>query len=207
MQNSKSPLHKIRIASPCTADWAEMTGDARRRFCGECKLNVYNLSAMTEKEAESFLIESEGKLCVRFYRRADGTILTQDCPVGWAKIKQRVSKIATAAFSLIAGFLGGVLNFNLLENINKEAFKKAFVEAVKDEPKLSEEQFSEEFIPVVGEPGFVVEEGKPLIDGSLFTPGQNKSGLMRRQKSPGWANGRTENLRVVKVYVKSENDR
>lgn len=210
MQNSRSPLDKIRIASPCAADWTEMLGDARRRFCAECKLNVYNLSAMAREEAENLLMESEGNICVRFYRRADGTILTQNCPVGWAKIKQRVSKIATVAFSLIAGFFVGVLNFNLLENINKEAFKKAFVEAVKDEPKISEEQFSEEFTPVAGEPEFVVVEGKPIIDGSLFTPGQNKSGLMKnvkRRKNTGWANGRAENSRVVKIDVKSENVR
>lgn len=113
MNNFTNPLDHIKIASPCRADWNEMIGDERKRFCSDCKLNVYNLSAMTRKEAENLLINSEGRLCVRFYRRADGTILTQNCPVGWAKVKQRVLQIATAAFSMCVSFLVGIYSFNV----------------------------------------------------------------------------------------------
>jgi hypothetical protein len=65
-----SPLNNIKIASPCSADWNAMSGDDKKRFCGECKLNVYNLSGMTKDEAENLIIETEGRLCVRFYSRA-----------------------------------------------------------------------------------------------------------------------------------------
>lgn len=44
MKNFNNPLDNIHIASPCSADWSEMYGDNRKRFCGDCKLNVYNLS-------------------------------------------------------------------------------------------------------------------------------------------------------------------
>lgn len=108
MSFRNDPLRNVKVASPCPANWDEMIGDDRKRFCGDCKLNVYNLSGMTRVDAEQLLRSSEGRLCVRFYRRADGTILTQDCPVGWAKVKQRVSRVATAAFSIFAGFFGGV---------------------------------------------------------------------------------------------------
>ncbi len=104
-----SPLYNIKIASPCSANWDTMYGNERKRFCGDCKLNVYNISGMTLKEAESLLERSEGRLCMRYFRRADGTILTKDCPVGWAKVKQQASMIATAAFSLIAGLFSGLL--------------------------------------------------------------------------------------------------
>lgn len=108
-----SPLNNIKIASPCSANWDEMSGDNRKRFCGECKLNVFNLSGMSQTEAENLLIESEGRVCVRFYRRQDGTVLTQDCPVGWAKIKRNLSRAATAVFSLIIGLFGGLFAYNL----------------------------------------------------------------------------------------------
>ncbi len=85
-----------------------MIGTERKRFCGDCKLNVYNLSGMTTQEAENLLIRSEGRLCVRFYRRADGSVLTKDCPVGWQAVKQRVSRTATAAASLIFAALGSI---------------------------------------------------------------------------------------------------
>lgn len=85
-----------------------MIGNERRRYCGDCKLNVYNLSGMSRAEAESLIINAEGRLCVRFYRRADGSVLTKDCPVGWAAIKQRVSRVAVAMFSLLVGLMTGL---------------------------------------------------------------------------------------------------
>src|SRR3954469_19985825 len=44
-------LDQIQVASPCTADWSQMTGDDRTRHCGACQKNVYNLSGMTRAEA------------------------------------------------------------------------------------------------------------------------------------------------------------
>jgi len=109
---NNSPLNNIKIASPCSANWDAMLGDDKKRFCSECKLNVYNLSGMSKSEAENLLFESEGRVCVRFYRRNDGTILTQDCPVGWAKIKQNVTRTATTTISLVIGLFAGLFAFN-----------------------------------------------------------------------------------------------
>lgn len=108
MSTFTNPLNNIKIASPCPADWNAMIGDERKRYCGDCKLNVYNLSGMTQAEAQNLLINSEGRLCVRFYRRADGTVLTKDCPVGWAKLKNRTKVFVTAAASLLFSFFGAI---------------------------------------------------------------------------------------------------
>lgn len=111
MQQFSNPLDNIKIASPCAADWNEMLGDERRRYCSTCKLNVYNLSEMTREEAENFLVRSEGRVCLRVHRRRDGTVLTQNCPVGWALVKRKVSRAASAFFALAAGFGGGIFAF------------------------------------------------------------------------------------------------
>ncbi len=103
-----NPLNNISVASPCSQDWNEMIGTERKRFCGECKLNVYNLSGMTKDEAENLILRSEGRLCVRFFRRVDGSILTKDCPVGWQALKRRVSKTVTAFASLVFAALSGI---------------------------------------------------------------------------------------------------
>ncbi len=88
-------LDRVRVASPCKADWNEMLGDERVRFCLSCEKNVYNLSSMAKDDAEALLRERLGDdLCVRFYQRADGTILTADCPVGVKK--KRTKKLALA---------------------------------------------------------------------------------------------------------------
>ena len=75
-------LADVRVASPCHAAWDNMKGDEQTRFCGLCRKNVYNLSEMTRQEAENLIREKEGKLCVRYYQRTDGTVLTKDCPIG-----------------------------------------------------------------------------------------------------------------------------
>lgn len=75
-------LDDIAIATPCFVDWNSMVGDERVRFCGECQKQVYNLSNMNADEAEALVREREGDLCARLYRRADGTVLTADCPKG-----------------------------------------------------------------------------------------------------------------------------
>jgi hypothetical protein len=79
---NRHPLEDVRVANPCKASWDAMYGDDRVRFCASCKLNVYNLSGMTRPEVTQLFQLVEGRLCVRFYRRTDGTLLTQDCPVG-----------------------------------------------------------------------------------------------------------------------------
>jgi hypothetical protein len=116
-----NPLDNIKIASPCGANWDEMFGDNRKRFCAECKLNVYNISGMPQREAEDLLINSEGRVCVRLFKRNDGTVLTENCPVGLAKVKQRVSRVATAAFALILTFVSGIFSYITLTEISDEA--------------------------------------------------------------------------------------
>ena len=107
MSRFKSQLDNVRVAAPCGADWDSMFGTDRQRFCGLCKLNVYNLSAMTREEAEVFVGRAEGRVCVRYYLRHDGSIITKNCPVGLAALKKRWSRVAHAfgsiVFSLIAG--------------------------------------------------------------------------------------------------------
>ncbi|MBV9957368.1 MAG: hypothetical protein JO360_03070 [Acidobacteria bacterium] len=103
-----NPLDQVKVAAPCTADWESMLGDERRRFCGQCEKNVYNLSAMTRREAEELINRTEGRLCVRFYRRADGTVLTQDCPVGLLALKRRLKRVRNAVVSSVLSFLAGI---------------------------------------------------------------------------------------------------
>lgn len=100
--NENGVLNGIRIATPCKADWNQMVGDDHVRLCQLCELNVYNLSAMSRQEAESLVQQKEGRLCVRFYQRTDGMILTQNCPVGLRAVRRRLAKIAGALAAVFA---------------------------------------------------------------------------------------------------------
>ena len=127
---SATPLDNLEIAAPCHVSWDGMTGDERVRHCQSCKCNVYNISEMSKKEAEEFIAQSEGRLCVRFYKRKDGTILTDNCPVGLRTLKRFVyAKTAglAALFSGIlltgcdSGYQGKVMSVQSTKEKNKQA--------------------------------------------------------------------------------------
>ena len=80
-------LGVFKLASPCRASWRKMQGDDRVRFCAGCSLHVYNLAAMTYEEIRTVIREKEGRLCMRFFRRRDGTVITRDCPKGMRILK------------------------------------------------------------------------------------------------------------------------
>ncbi|MFO0726226.1 MAG: hypothetical protein U1E65_20750 [Myxococcota bacterium] len=99
------PLDNIQIARPCEARWEEMSGDARVRHCQLCKLNVYNLSAMTRPEAMELLERTEGRVCVRVYQRADGTVITADCLSHIAAAKRQGASSFAIALALAGTLL------------------------------------------------------------------------------------------------------
>lgn len=108
MNTTTSSLDNFRIASPCSVRWEEMTGSESIRYCGSCRLKVYNISALTRIEAETVLSHAEGRTCVRIYRRSDGTILTADCLVGKRTMRRRlIDRIRTVAAALLALLAGG----------------------------------------------------------------------------------------------------
>jgi hypothetical protein len=76
---SRVNLDLIEVPNPCTVPWESMQGDDRVRHCGQCRQNVYHLSKMSKEEAEELILQKEGKLCVQFYRRADGSVVTRSC--------------------------------------------------------------------------------------------------------------------------------
>ena len=87
-------IDSVRIAEPCNVPFSSMSGDERIRHCAACKKNVYNISAMSEGEAESLLRSSNDGLCLNIYRRTDGTIIFDNCPVGLRKARARMTKVA-----------------------------------------------------------------------------------------------------------------
>jgi hypothetical protein len=88
--------------------WEQMTGNDRVRFCDYCHLNVYNISELSRVEAEQLIASNEGRLCARLFRRADGSVLTKDCPVGLRALRRRVAKRTAALFAALVSLSAAV---------------------------------------------------------------------------------------------------
>lgn len=98
-------LEDIHIATPCHAAWDKMTGSDQARFCQTCAKKVYNLSDMSRSEAEALLSAKSELPCVKFYQREDGTIITDDCPVGLRFVRRPVQWLSRAAMAVAAACL------------------------------------------------------------------------------------------------------
>ncbi len=130
MPTYTNPLEHVKVAAPCPADWERMVGDERSRYCDRCNLHVYNLSGMTRREAEALVTSNEGRLCVRFYRRPDGTILTRNCPVGLTALRRRAARAATATLTAVLGFFAGLgLNFGVDRALSPSIMEESAVPA------------------------------------------------------------------------------
>ncbi|MGB7208585.1 MAG: carboxypeptidase-like regulatory domain-containing protein [Pyrinomonadaceae bacterium] len=102
--NQKLDINKLRVASPCSVGWETMTGNELVRHCDSCKLNVYSTDAITKRDLEDLIFRTEGRTCLRLHRRADGTVLTKDCPVGLRGYQKRAARFAGATLTAILGF-------------------------------------------------------------------------------------------------------
>lgn len=80
-----------------------MTGDDKTRHCDLCELSVHNFSGMTRGEISDLIKSSGGRVCGRMFRRADGTVITRDCPVGLRGVRKRAAKYYGAALAAILG--------------------------------------------------------------------------------------------------------
>jgi hypothetical protein len=152
MARFSNQLDTVRIATPCEANWDEMAGDHRVRHCELCNLNVYNLSGMSRKAAEAMLTNTEGKVCVRFYRRSDGTIITADCPVGLRAFRRKIARTAAACMSAVLTFFAGLGLYNSFQ----PETQIQQIEPVKYSPieiKSSENTIEQKtnYAPVMGE--------------------------------------------------------
>ena len=165
MPTYTNPLERVKVAAPCPADWSKMVGDERVRYCDQCRLHVYNLSGMTRREAEALVTNSESRLCVRYFRRADGTIITRNCPVGLSALKRRAARAATATLTAVVGFFASLgLNFGV-----ERAFAPSVMEASAVPAPLVPEE--EQVAPAVDVPpagGWVngeasIEDYEPMV--------------------------------------------
>jgi hypothetical protein len=99
---------KLEVVAPCSEDWDKMSGGDDIRFCGKCRQNVYNLSELTESQARELV---QGPVCVRFFHRGDGTVITRKCSPMMEAARRRLVALAAGVagvLPLAAGFWGSV---------------------------------------------------------------------------------------------------
>ena len=106
MSTPRLSLDVLNVPNPCAVPWKSMAGSNQVRFCTQCQMSVYNLSAMTSVEANAVLNSIESP-CVRFFRRLDGTVVTTErCGGKVARSWRRFTAATVAMFVTLASLVG-----------------------------------------------------------------------------------------------------
>jgi hypothetical protein len=98
--NSKSPL----IPNPCPESWDRLKPEEQGHFCESCQTKVWDLSAMTEDEAQALLANPPaGDFCVSYRERRDGGVAHRPPPVVPAnRLMRRLPAAAGLSLALAA---------------------------------------------------------------------------------------------------------
>ncbi len=72
------------IEKPCPANWDDIKGDEKKRYCEHCQLHVHNLSAMTPNEQRDILFPGNTRNCISYVARANARAVDSE---SWLKIQ------------------------------------------------------------------------------------------------------------------------
>ena len=134
--DTENILRNVRVAKPCTASWDKMSGDDRVRHCTDCRHNVYNFSNMTGNEVAALLTKSEGRVCGRFYRRSDGTMITADCPLGEAPIRSSRMPLVAVGVLIFATIGAAMTRFSRPQDQTVTTAFDPAIEQARDWPVI-----------------------------------------------------------------------
>ena len=94
-----------KIEKSCPANWDDMKGDEKRRFCEHCQLHVHNLSAMTLEEQRTVLDVKGRPGCISYVAQPDAVAVAPDRwlrqNTGSSSSWQRIAALFVALMSLI----------------------------------------------------------------------------------------------------------
>lgn len=100
-------LDSLSVASPCPVSWDSMSPSKSDnvRFCGQCSKYVYDISSMSRIDAEEFLECRSGRVCITYYQRSDGRIMTDDCPAKFRAIRKRYRQMVSFIVGLVCSLV------------------------------------------------------------------------------------------------------
>jgi hypothetical protein len=115
-------------------DWNDLVGDDRIRYCGKCRLNVYNLADMPRAEVEALVRSTEGRLCGRLYLRGDRTATAQNCR-GYRARQLLRRWLTAAALLLLTGFTWVCRSSDGPDRTNLPSWARAVLDIVDPKEK------------------------------------------------------------------------
>jgi hypothetical protein len=124
---------ELKVSSPCPMSWDRMAGDDRVRYCGKCRLSVYNLTQMSPEEVGEAVRSTGGRLCGRLYVRGDRTATPENCPS--AAMRRRKNAFWAAAALMILGSIAWAFRAWEPDRSTAPPWVKSFLEWADPQPQ------------------------------------------------------------------------
>jgi len=131
-----------------------MFGDNRKRFCLGCQKDVYNLSAMPQRQAVKFAAKNEGKVCIRYARLQDGSILNAD------RIFHQISSRKAA---VTAGVIAATVSLSLMTYAQEKPSLHGKTESKKVESRNKNSKLSQISFTIVDVTGAIVPSAQVTL--------------------------------------------
>lgn len=124
MARRRNLLDVIQTRFECPVSWDEMAGSESRRFCGQCRKEVFDFAQMEPRAVRARIAASRGKLCARVTRE-NGRVKTLAPPLLPAP-EPRSSERAPA---IAATFFGAWLSLAIAAGASPSSDNPATAEA------------------------------------------------------------------------------
>ena len=82
----------VNIASPCLANWDEMTNSDKGKFCSSCQKTVVDFTKMSDREIIEYFWKSRGSVCGRLTdEQLSKDLIIPPKPLPWVKYLFRIT--------------------------------------------------------------------------------------------------------------------
>src|ERR1700722_278660 len=91
-------LNRLGIRESCSVAWEEMDGSGGRRYCHECRRQVFDFAQMTSRQIETLLqTHAGGSVCGRLTWRGGALVVARDAEPPANRFRQPHAMPAGAA--------------------------------------------------------------------------------------------------------------
>jgi len=105
MANRSDRLDRLVIGFECRTSWERMSGDGPRRFCDECRREVFDFEQMLPAEIHARLQASRGALCARLTRRDGHLVSARELELSEPATSRAPRLVPTIAAGLVSAWL------------------------------------------------------------------------------------------------------
>jgi hypothetical protein len=105
MTNRSDRLDRLVIGFECRTAWERMRGEGPRRFCDECRREVFDFEQMLPAEIHARLQASRGALCVRLTRRDGHLVSARELELSEPATSRAPRRVPTIAAGLVSAWL------------------------------------------------------------------------------------------------------